>query len=160
MERSKYTDQQRELAVIHYLTTGSKIQTADAVGCSRRTLNRWMEEPWWQELTQRLRVKHEAEFLATCTKIIWDANEATIDRLEHGDFSSRLGDDGEWIRKGMSGKDCAIVMGIYFDKLKQYSEQITAETASIDGVTAKLEQIGKASIEASEARRAIEETEE
>jgi len=159
MEKCKYTQQDRARAALTLLATGSNKAAAASIGCSRRTFERWTKQDWWQELVRDLYARHEAEFDAFCSQIIEQAMSEVQDRLENGDYSNRLDENGEWIRKQISGKDAAVIMGIMFDKLKILREQLPASIGngfSLDSIREKLATIGRESAAERERRSAID----
>ncbi len=114
---SRYSDEDRRTAVVHYCVLGNMQRVADATGVPRKTLVSWKQTAWWDDLTAEVQQQTESEILAANENIIRAALGQALDRIEHGDYQLvRTGEDYEARRVPMRGKDLAVVAAIGQDK--------------------------------------------
>ena len=93
--------------------------------------------------TAELRTEKSDFIIATLDRIIIEAFEATIDRLEHGDVILHR---GEPIRVPVKGKDAAIIGAIAFDRLRSLRNQPTSvkgDGESMDQLLERFRQIAR-----------------
>jgi transposase-like protein len=134
LEQSYYPLDERERAVALYLIHGNSHKVSELTGIPQRTLNDWIRRAeWWADSLARIRHEHQAEIDAGLTRIISDAIAQQLDRLEHGD--EVILDKDTVMRRKLSGKDCAVMAAIAFDKrqiLRHEPTSIrTAESRSV-----------------------------
>jgi hypothetical protein len=116
---SKYDNQQRIEAVVHYMVHGSLTKTAKACSIPLTTLHDWTKCEWWPLLIEQVRSEKEVEFQAGFSRIVDAAIEQIEDRLEHGDVKLVKTKDGySQQRVPISAKDATVVAGITYDKLR------------------------------------------
>ncbi len=78
---SKYSDEQRTEAAIHYAVTGSLVKTEEATGIPDSTIGTWKKQDWWEELVGSVRNEKGEEHRAVYAKIVDKAQKQTLDKL-------------------------------------------------------------------------------
>lgn len=111
---SLHSDAERVAAVTSWLVLGSVRRVSEATGIPVRTLQEWQHTEWWAPLIAQVRAERGAELDASLSRIIDLAMAAVADRLQHGD--AVVTKDGSIIRKPISGRDAAVILGIAADK--------------------------------------------
>jgi hypothetical protein len=100
-----------------YAEIGVFSQVAELLGVTPQTIStRWAVEPWWQEAVEKWRKDYDEASKARLRKITEKADNAVLERLEHGDV--RLGRDGSPIPVPVSARDAAVISAISRDKLR------------------------------------------
>jgi transposase-like protein len=110
---SHYTDQQRREAVLQYLLLGNVEAVAKATHVPASTLRDWMTIAWWGTLSVEVRAEKGSELDGAFTRIIHEATDQLMDRLQKRD-PVLVG--GEIKRKPVSARDLALIGAITFDK--------------------------------------------
>lgn len=128
---SEYTDEQRRQACIELHTIGNIQRVSDSIGIPRRTLNDWMHTEWFAELSAEVRQQVGESILTKNLAIAQAAQDTVLDRLENGDTKLKT-IKGKVTRHKipMTGKDCAVVGGIYQDKARVQMGMATSITKS------------------------------
>ena len=80
---SKYSDEQRTQAAIHYAVTGSLVKTEEATGIPDSTIGTWKKQDWWEELVGNVREKKGEEHRAMYSQIVDKAQRITLEKLPH-----------------------------------------------------------------------------
>jgi hypothetical protein len=119
--RSPWKDADKTRAVAVYKSLGVISKTVEVTGIPYDTLYLWMRSEWWKEKMQQLKAEDTAELGEAATDIAKQAARAVQDRLSNGDHV--LLRDGQLVRKPVSAKDAAIVMGISLSKRKELAEE-------------------------------------
>jgi len=78
---SKYSDEERIQAAIHYAVTGSLVKTEEATGIPDSTIGTWKKQDWWVELVGSVRNEKGEEHRAVYAKIVDKAQKQTLDKL-------------------------------------------------------------------------------
>ena len=112
---SQYTDVDRRNAVTQYVLLGNMERVSENLGIPGETLSHWKcNTEWWVDLVAKIRDEKQDEIDATFSDIIQSAASNIVERINNGD--EQVTKDGDIVRKAMSGRDLATVMGITFDK--------------------------------------------
>lgn len=121
-ETSKYTIEERVMAVTYYAITGSSLQASKHMAaanttCPASTIREWKNNStWWKPLLTEVRKAKQDELDGKLTDIIMAGTEALRDRLENGNvkYDSRTGEQYRIpLTSGELAKD---TIGIMFDK--------------------------------------------
>jgi hypothetical protein len=78
---SKYSDEERTQAAIHYAVTGSLVKTEEATGIPDSTIGTWKKQDWWEELVGRVRDEKGEEHRAMYSQIVDKAQRITLEKL-------------------------------------------------------------------------------
>ncbi len=78
---SKYSDEQRTQAAIHYAVTGSLVKTEQATGIPDSTIGTWKKQDWWEELVGSVRNEKGEEHRAMYSQIVDKAQRITLEKL-------------------------------------------------------------------------------
>ncbi len=78
---SKYSDEERTQAAIHYAVTGSLVKTEEATGIPDSTIGTWKKQDWWEELVGSVRDEKGEEHRANYVEIIDKAQKQTLKAL-------------------------------------------------------------------------------
>jgi len=78
---SKYSDDERTQAAIHYAVTGSLVKTEAATGIPDSTIGTWKKQDWWEELVGSVRDEKGEEHRANYVEIIDKAQKQTLEAL-------------------------------------------------------------------------------
>jgi hypothetical protein len=78
---SKYSDEQRTQAAIHYAVTGSLVKTEAATGIPDSTIGTWKKQDWWEELVGSVRNEKGEEHRAMYSQIVDKAQRITLEKL-------------------------------------------------------------------------------
>jgi len=141
---SKYSNQKRIEAAVHYMVYGSLTKTAKSCGIPLTTLYDWKQSEWWTELSEQVRIEKEAEFQAGFSRVVQAAIGEIEDRLQHGDVKLVKGKDGyEQKRVPISAKDATVIAGISYDKLRLSLNLPTSISSSQKSLTELSEEFTK-----------------
>ncbi len=78
---SKYSDEQRTQAAIHYAVTGSLVKTEKTTGIPDSTIGTWKKQGWWEELVGSVRNEKGEEHRAMYSQIVDKAQRITLEKL-------------------------------------------------------------------------------
>jgi len=78
---SKYSDEERTQAAIHYAVTGSLVKTEEATGIPDSTIGTWKKQDWWEELVGSVRGEKSEEHRAMYSKLVDVAQEKALELL-------------------------------------------------------------------------------
>ncbi len=78
---SKYSDEQRTQAAIHYAVTGSLVKTEQATGIPDSTIGTWKKQDWWVDLVGSVRNEKGEEHRAMYSQIVDKAQRITLEKL-------------------------------------------------------------------------------
>ncbi len=125
---SKYTDEDRRKAVVLYLVLGSDTAVAKESGYPRRTISRWRNSDWWEQVATTVSGEIEDKLRATFRKVALEGGQAALDAIRS---------------KELKGKEAMIMSGIAYDKLRLSENRPTSISASTgtQGIQARLEEI-------------------
>lgn len=149
---SKYSDEDRRRAVIEYSVHGVMSKVSDLMGIPETTLSSWKNNTdWWYELTTEVRSEIEDRLLAQNLQIATRAGQVALDSLENGDEKLVFDKNtGEYVIKHvkLSGKDAAIIGGIYQDKARVQLNLPTSVSSSgsiesLKALAQKFEQLAR-----------------
>lgn len=69
-----------------YLITGSRRKTAEMAEISLQTLDRYRDQPWWDEVVAEIKKQRDSKVVHKLSSIVERALEVVEDRLENGDI--------------------------------------------------------------------------
>lgn len=72
--------------VSQYLILGNMRQVSAITGVKYDLMRKWKGQPWWQELEREIRATQNIEMDVKLSKIVEKSLDATLDRVENGDF--------------------------------------------------------------------------
>lgn len=81
-----YSDEQKMELMKLYLLTGNLALSAATLKIPEITARWWKKKDWWKQLEAEMRQSERIELSAKLKRIAEKAQEATIDRLENGDW--------------------------------------------------------------------------
>ncbi len=130
---SKYTDEDRRKAVVLYLVLGSDTAVAKESGYPRRTISRWRNSDWWEQVVTTVSGEIEDKLRATFRKVALEGGQSALDAIRS---------------KDVKGKEAMIMSGIAYDKLRLSENRPTSITGqSTGGIQHKLEEIADQMLE-------------
>jgi hypothetical protein len=123
----------KKIAVVqHWLTLGSLKLSASACDVPLDTVRKWKQSPWWAELVADFRTAEDLVLSAKLKRIVESAADATLDRVENGDF---VWDQktSQMVRKPASLRDLhrVTVDSIAKRQMIRDSEEKTREVAQV-----------------------------
>lgn len=69
-----------------FLILGNMRLVSATTGVAYDLVRKWKGQPWWPELVAEIRATQNIEMDTKLSKIVEKSLEATLDRVEHGDF--------------------------------------------------------------------------
>lgn len=72
--------------VTQYMVLGNATLVSALTGVGPVIIRQWKMQPWWKELEKEIRATQNIEMDTKLSKIIDKSLEATLDRVENGDF--------------------------------------------------------------------------
>lgn len=78
---SKYDDQTRHMAAIHYASLGVFSRVSEQTNIPDSTLRHWSKQDWWVEAVTELREENKEKRIAQYDEIMDAAKEQVMDRL-------------------------------------------------------------------------------
>jgi len=133
---TRATDEDRARTVALYVATGSVTDVSELTGFSRQIIHRWMQEPWWPVLLDKVKKEHNDRLDAGISKVINLSVDQLEDRVQNGD--SHLAKDGQIVRVPVKARDLAGTIGTLFDRRQLIRGEATSVTTSTDP-TARLQ---------------------
>ena len=136
------------LRLLALVASGTKIAVAcRSTGISYQTYVKWIHKPWYKEVMELLKDQMDARLDSSLTGVTHKAIAALEDRVENGDImTNKLGpmkdEDGELIRKPMSGRDVGVTFATIFDKRQLLRNKPTSVSESVT-TDEKLDEIAK-----------------
>lgn len=134
--KSSYSVDDRLQAVMLYVTEGNMKKVERMTSIPYVTLTSWKEQEWWPHALQFCHKRKDKELELRFSRVIHDAVSEVHDRVTKGDY--QILKDGEKIRKPMSGKDLAVVMGVIHDKRQLLRGQATSLVGTSSSQSDKL----------------------
>lgn len=129
--RAKYTADEKLAAVLAYVMTGSVRGVVRLTGLKQQVVSDWKNNSsWWPDAYANVKKQKQEEVDGTLTSIIHAAAGSILDRILHGD--EVIDKNGDPVRRKMSGKELAWVMGITFDKRALLRGDPTSRTEKVD----------------------------
>jgi len=159
----KHSDNDYNTVAADYALTGSYEATALHTGYTERQVARMLKSERGIISLRAAISANKSLMDANATLIIQAAGEQILDRLQNGDASTKYDDDAKcWIRKPISARDAAIVMGVAYDKraLQRGDDAGRVEASGVSAIMSKLAEIGAASLSKSGIDQAIDVTPE
>lgn len=130
-----YSDEQKMELMKLYLLTGNLALSAATLKIPEITARWWKKKDWWKQLEAEMRQSERIELSAKLKRIAEKAQEATVDRLENGDWKYD-GKTGRLFRVPVSMKDAHKVSMDIVDKTmvleKNLIESPELEEAKVD----------------------------
>ena len=114
MRLTTYTEKQKLEAVKMWLVIGNLPNTAAALKIPYETMKTWRYSDWWEKLAVEIKSEGRMEMSAKLKKIAEKALDATLDRIENGDW--QMSPTGELIRRPVAA---AVVSKIATDAISQ-----------------------------------------
>lgn len=155
--RRKYTDMEKREVALHYIMCGSAKGTAKRAGehnprfaslCTG-TVGSWLRSDSFKEMVSEAEEEYERRIRGRMNQIIDKSHSVTLKRLDEG--NPVIGKDGKIAYVGVSGKDSAVIGGIYYDKRRLslgLASKITASAGSnqaLENLAKQFEAIAEAS---------------
>ena len=132
--RAKYTADEKLAAVLAYVMTGSIRGVVRLTGLKQQVVSDWKNNSsWWPDIYANVKKEKQEEIDGTLTSIIHAAAGGMMDRIMHGD--EIIDKNGDAVRRKMSGKELAWVMGITYDKRALLRGDPTSRTEKVDQKT-------------------------
>lgn len=116
---SKYSDEERTQAAIHYAVTGSLVKVERALGIPNTTVCTWKKQSWWDELVATVRSEKLEEHRAIYVSIVDKAQKRVLKDLPNA-----------------SARDAMIIAGTATDKVRLHDGMPTSITQSATGLDA------------------------
>jgi len=154
----KHSDNDYNTVAADYALTGSYEATALHTGYTERQVAKMLKSERGIISLRAAISANKSLMDANATLIIQAAGEQILDRLQNGDASTKYDDEAKcWIRKPISARDAAIVMGVAYDKraLQRGDDAGRVESSGVSAIMSKLAEIGAASLSKSGADQAI-----
>lgn len=101
-------------AAIAYIVTADSEAASKLCNVPARTIRSWMQMPWWEDILAEAMSVKQKELDATFTRIIHQATDQLVERIEQGDVV--LDKTGNKINMPIKGKDLAWIAAIITDK--------------------------------------------
>ena len=129
--RAKYTAEEKLQAVTAYVMTGTAVGAARVTGQLADTIREWKNHSsWWPDAYIQAKKERQEEMDGVMTAIVHEAGYQVLDRIQNGD--EVIDKDGNVVRRKMSGKELATVMGITYDKRSLLRGDPTSRTEKVD----------------------------
>lgn len=129
--RAKYTADEKLSAVLAYVMTGSVRGVVRLTGFKQQVISDWKNNSsWWPDIYRDIKKQKQEEVDGTLTSIIHASAGGLMDRIQNGD--EVLDKNGDFIRRKMSGKELAWVMGVTYDKRALLRGDPTSRTEKVD----------------------------
>lgn len=139
MRLTTYTENQKIEAVKLWLVVGNLTHTAAALKIPYETLKTWRYSDWWEKLAVEIKAEGRIELSAKLKKIAEKALEATLDRIENGDW--QMSPTGELVRRPVAA---AVVSKIATDAISKAEElERVPETTSLQSVNDRLKSLAQ-----------------
>lgn len=139
MRLTTYTENQKLEAVKLWLVVGNLHQTAAALKIPYDTVKTWRYSDWWEKLAVEIKSEGRMELSARLKKIAEKALEATLDRIENGDW--QMSPTGELVRRPVAA---AVVSKIATDAIQKVEElERVPETTSLQSVNDRLKSLAQ-----------------
>ena len=104
-----YSEEEKQNAVHAYFRTGSTRAAAAQCNIPKSTIDQWKRTDWWQAIFDTFKNKMQNKLVADFTKIISNATEQLIERVENGD-EVILQKTGSTIRKKIPAKELSTII--------------------------------------------------
>ena len=152
-----FSEEKRIEAATLALAVGDLKRVEALTGVPYKTLQQWSDQDWWFAIQGRCRREHSDIMDAKMSKIIELGMKKVHDRLRKGDTVYNPMKD-KTVEVPMTGRDVALVTGLFFDKrqlIRGEATKITQGNESSDERLAKLAQKFVQLVEDSKKRKAI-----
>ena len=116
---SKWSDEDRTQAAIHYAVTGSLTKVEKALGIPDSTVCAWKQQSWWDELVGKVRNEKLEEHRAIYIEIVDKAQAQTLKALPKA-----------------TAQQAMIIAGTATDKVRLHDGKPTSITKSATGLDA------------------------
>jgi hypothetical protein len=114
-KQARYSDKQKQKAVILYKMTGNAAATAAQIGVSIAQLRLWRQSDWWKELESELREQSRTELKGSLKGLVDSAFKQVQDRIDNGDWYYDQ-KKGEMIRKPLAAHAANQILKDSFDR--------------------------------------------
>lgn len=120
-----------------WLVIGNLPNTAAALKIPYETLKTWRYSDWWEKLAVEIKSEGRIEMSAKLKKIAEKALDATLDRIENGDW--QMSPTGELVRRPVAA---AVVSKIATDAIQKVEDlERVPETTSLQSVNDRLKSL-------------------
>ena len=99
-----------------WLMDGNAVRVAAQHGIHPTAITQWQKRPWFEETVAELHAQIEEVTKAKARRIVERAQDAVLERLEHGDQMALKG--GQTVSVPVRAKDAAIIGSLWLDKLR------------------------------------------
>lgn len=121
----KYDVKTRIEACTRFAMEGNLQRVSDKTGIPSTTLVYWQQGPWWHDMLRHIRTEKSHELDARLSRIIDNATEKVLERLEYGD-AVVVAKTGELVYKPVSARDAMLTAAVGFDKRQLLRMQPTS----------------------------------
>ena len=129
--KARYTADEKLAAVLAYVMTGSVRGVIRLTGLKQQVISDWKNNSsWWPDAYMAVKKEKQDEIDGSLTTIIHAASGEIIDRIINGD--EIIDKNGKPVRRKMTGKELAWVMGISYDKRALLRGDPTSRTEKVD----------------------------
>jgi hypothetical protein len=101
-------------AAIAYIVTADSEAASKLCNVPGRTIREWMHSEWWGDVLEEAKLIKQKELDSTFTRIIHQATDQLIDRIEKGDVSIDKAGNRQYVP--VKAKDLAWIAAIITDK--------------------------------------------
>lgn len=130
VKNTNWPKEKKLQAVVNYLATGNMKLVSGLTGVEYGLLRQWKMQPWWKEFEIEIRATENLELDNKLTKLVDKSLDATLERLENGDFIYDQ-KTGEIRRKPVNMKDAAKVSVDLLTKRELLRGNATNRTESV-----------------------------
>jgi len=124
---SYYTVEEKQSAVMQYMTVGNLNRLSQMTGIPQPTLYGWSKSEWWNALLNKLQEQKKPEYNALFQRLVEKSGKVIEKQLD---------------TDNVKAMDAAKIMGIAFDKRQILNNQptsISASSAKISDLQAEFE---------------------
>lgn len=147
---SKYTQEQKYEAALHYFVLGSNSskRIQKKLGIPAQTIRGWTKTDWWQDMMREIRARHADKLDGTFTYLIDKLSKELIDRVEHGE-EVLWSKEGVMLKKQLSARDITHALDRIVERRALLRGDPTSRSASqtseqqLDNLQKKLEEAGR-----------------
>jgi transposase-like protein len=125
-----WTSSEKVHAAAMYVVMGSYTKVSELTGVPLKTLENWRHEPWWYEVTSRVKKEKNDELDAKFTQVLDKSVDELEDRVKNGDWS--LGKNGDVVRTPVRSRDLSTIVGVLFDRRQLVRGEATSVSAPVN----------------------------
>lgn len=127
-----WKEEDRIKAACTYAIVGTAAKTEEITGIPAGTIRQWRTQPWWPQITDRIKQEHDDELDVKFTSIIDKTVSVINDRLQDGDYIYDT-KNSEFKRKPVGAKETAVITSIFMDKRQMLRDnrKLHSETTAV-----------------------------